>query len=138
MESVDAVRDHDAVVSVIVQMYQALGDRPEFDRHLHQAITIWESDAHEMLQGTAQLDALRDRRAAVAGHPHQPAAVVAPESIRVDVWGDTAVARYNLKASYEAVARRDESFRVTDVLRRSGERWLIVHHHSEAMAQTVT
>ena len=129
MQPVDTVQDQEAVASVIVQLYRALGDRPAFDRHLHEAITIWESDAEGMLEGTAELDHLRDRRAAAAVGGPAPVSV-APESIRVDVWGDTAVARYLLKAVYDDVA--DDCFRVTDVLRRDDGRWLIVHHHSES------
>jgi ketosteroid isomerase-like protein len=120
---------HEGVAAVIVQLYKALGDRPAFDRHLHEAITIWESDADDLLHGTAELDALRDRRATTAA----PAAV-APESLKIDTWGDTAVARYVLRAVYDDHYAQDECFRVTDVLRRVDERWLIVHHHSEALA----
>lgn len=132
MNSVDTVQDEDAVTSVIVQLYRALGDRPAFDRHLHEAITIWESDADEMLHGTAQLDDLRDRRAAVAADSPTPVSVAA-ESIKVDVWGDSAVARYLLRAVHDGAGTEDECFRVTDVLRRIDGRWLIMHHHSESL-----
>lgn len=132
MQPVDTVQDQESVASVIVRLYQALGDRPAFDRHLHDEITIWESDAEEMLQGTAQLDDLRDRRAATVAPSKAPASV-APGPIRVDVWGDTAVARYLLTAVYDDVVTDDDRFRVTDVLRRTGGRWLIVHHHSESL-----
>jgi hypothetical protein len=128
-------RAQEAVASVIVQLYRALGDRPAFDRHLHEAITIWESDADAMLHGTAELDDLRDQRA--AGADADAPVVVAPESLKIDVWGDTAVARYVLTAVYDDDAAQDKSFRVTDVLRRTDERWLIVHHHSEALASAL-
>jgi ketosteroid isomerase-like protein len=134
MSSVDTAQDEDAVASVILRLYRALGDRPAFDDHLHEDITIWESDADDMLHGTAQLDDLRDRRAAIAADSAAPVSV-APESITIDVWGDSAVARYVLKAVYDA-GTEDECFRVTDVLRRIDGRWLIVHHHSESLTET--
>lgn len=132
MNHVETVQGEDAVVAVIEQLYEALGDRPAFDDHLHEDITIWESDADHMLHGTAQLDHLRDRRAAAAAGS-APSVSVAPHSLEVDVWGDTAVARYVLKAVYQDGAVQDKSFRVTDVLRRDGDRWLIMHHHSESL-----
>jgi len=132
MNHVETVQGEDAVAAVIEQLYRALGDRPAFDDHLHEDITVWESDADHMLHGTAQLDDLRDRRAAAAADSPAPVSV-APESIEVDVWGDTAVARYVLRAVYEDSVTQDQSFRVTDVLRRIGDRWVIAHHHSESL-----
>lgn len=119
------------VAAVIEQLYGALGDRPAFDRHLHPDITIWESDAEEMLRGTAELDRLRDTRADAEG-AERPVRVAA-ESLLTDIWGETAVARYMLRVAHAAPARPDTCFRVTDVLRRTDRRWLIVHHHSEAI-----
>jgi hypothetical protein len=132
MNSVDTAHDERAVASVIKQLYGSLGDRPAFDGHLHPEITIWESDADDMLYGTAQLDDLRDRRAAAAADSPVPRSV-APEAIRIDVWGDTAVARYVLKALYGDDVGKERAFRVTDVLRRVDMDWLIMHHHSESL-----
>lgn len=123
--------DVEAVRAVVHTMYTALGDRAEFDRHLDPSITIWESDAAGMLHGTRELDELRDER---AGRPRPHAAPrVRPEELLVDCWGDTALARYVLTARYDGAAE-DETFRVTDVLRRSGAVWKIVHHHAERTA----
>jgi hypothetical protein len=119
----DTIADH------IRSLYGCLGDRAGFDAHLDRAVTIWESDADRLLVGLADLDALRDGR--------QPAAdrtppTVVPEQLRTDDWGDTGLARYLLRASHPDPDRPDECFRVSDVLRRSGGRWVIVHHHAEA------
>ncbi|GAA3409407.1 hypothetical protein GCM10018952_10000 [Streptosporangium vulgare] len=48
------------------------------------------------------------------------------------MWDDTGVARYVLVA--EPPGGPAQRSRVTDVLRRVGGDWLIVHHHSELLA----
>lgn len=119
--------DLDEVAGTIRSLYRALGNRPAFDAHLHPDITIWESDAPELFT-LPGLDALRDERA--AGTERGPApAWVRPEQVRVDRWDETAVARFVLRAHHEGGA--DEIYRVTDVLRRDGQVWRIVHHHAE-------
>ena len=121
------------VATVIEELYAALGNRPAFDQHLHTEVTIWESDAETMLTGLAELDRLRDLRAAGARSDAEPPRVT-PESMHIDIWGDTAVARYLLHVEHAEATSADSFFRVTDVLRREDERWLIVHHHAEAVA----
>lgn len=117
----------DEVAAAIRSLYRALGDRPAFDAHLHPDITIWESDAPGLL-GLPELDALRDERAARGASGPAPA-WVRPEQLRVDRWQDTAVARFVLRA--HVPGGDDETFRVTDVLRRDADGWRIVHHHAE-------
>ncbi|WP_420112073.1 nuclear transport factor 2 family protein [Pseudactinotalea sp.] len=117
----------DEVAGTLRSLYRALGDRPAFDAHLHPAITIWESDAATLLT-LPELDALRDQRAERSVSGAAPA-WVRPEQIRVDRWDDTAVARFVLRAHREGGV--DETFRVTDVLRRGEQGWRIVHHHAE-------
>lgn len=116
------------VAATVRSLYDALGDRASFDAHLHPDLTIWESDAGELL-GLVGLDALRDERARrrVSG---PPPAWVRPEALVVDRWEDTAVVRYVLRA-HSGGGAADETFRVTDVLRHVDGRWLIVHHHAE-------
>lgn len=118
----------DDVAATIRSLYRALGDRAAFDAHLDPAITIWESDADGLL-GLAELDALRDGRADRAAAAPAPPLWVRPEQLVVDRWDAVAVARFVLRA--HVADGPDETFRVTDVLRREGERWRIVHHHAE-------
>lgn len=120
----------DELTATISGMYRSLGDRPAFDAHLHPDLTIWESDADQLLSGLAALDELRDRRAADA--PGPAPAEVAPEQFRADAWGDTGLVRYVLRARH-GDDRPDVCFRVTDVLRRTDHGWRIVHHHAEAV-----
>ncbi|MFV2102955.1 nuclear transport factor 2 family protein [Micromonospora sp. LOL_024] len=118
------------LTTTISQMYRSLGDRSAFDAHLHPELTIWESDAGQLLHGLADLHALRDRRAAEAAGPAP--LTVAPEQLHADAWGDTGLVRYVLRARHGG-DRPDTCFRVTDVLRREGAGWRIVHHHAEAV-----
>ncbi|GAB3932691.1 nuclear transport factor 2 family protein [Micromonospora vulcania] len=120
----------DELTTLISDLYRSLGDRPAFDAYLHPDLTIWESDADALLSGLAALDDLRDRRATAASGP--PPVAVAPEQFRADAWEDTGLVRYVLRARYGG-DRPDECFRVTDVLRREGATWRIVHHHAEAV-----
>jgi hypothetical protein len=120
------------IAAVVSDLYAAYGDRARFDTHLHPELTIWESDSPTMLRGIAELDTLRDSRAPAVSAA--PLACLGPEELVVDTWGETGLARYLLRAAYADPDRADQLFRVTDVLRRDGGRWRIVHHHAEALA----
>ncbi|MBO4208584.1 nuclear transport factor 2 family protein [Micromonospora echinofusca] len=120
----------DDLTATITDMYRSLGDRAAFDAHLHPDLTIWESDADTLLTGLAALDDLRDRRA--ARPPAASPVAVAPEQLRAVAWGDTGLVHYVLRARHDG-DHPDECFRVTDVLRREGDTWRIVHHHAEAV-----
>ncbi|MEU7935416.1 nuclear transport factor 2 family protein [Micromonospora echinofusca] len=121
----------DDLTAAITDMYRSLGDRAAFDARLHPDLTIWESDAPDLLDGLAALDDLRDRRASARAAAAPPTSVT-PEQFRTEAWGDTGLVRYVLRARY-AAGQPDECFRVTDVLRRDERGWRIVHHHAEAL-----
>lgn len=123
----------DEVAAVIRSLYQCLGNRPAFDAHLADDITMWESDAQGLLRGLGALDELRDARAARGAAGSGPAlAAVGPEEVVVDRWGDVAVARCILRVEFAEDGVADETFRVTDVLvRGAGAAWRIQHHHAE-------
>lgn len=122
--------EHGEIGRFVVDLYACLGDRSRFDAHLDPDITIWESDAGRLLHGLAALDELRAARAA---RPRTGSlAGLGPEELTVDVWGDSALARYVLRARYHGDGP-DDLFRVTDVLRLSSSGWRIVHHHAEAV-----
>jgi hypothetical protein len=124
------------VLAATRAMYDAYGDRPRFDAHLHPDVTIWESDQPGGLIGLPELDALRDSRSAAADAPRPVLSVL---HAVVDRWGDgVAVIRYVLRAE---LAGAVTEFRVTDVLAGSAADgpdgggspvgWRIVHHHAE-------
>ncbi|MCA2225513.1 YybH family protein [Nonomuraea aurantiaca] len=115
-----------AVWAVVTNMYDAYarGDRAGIDRLLHPEATIFDSEAPDLITSRTQLDKVRDARP--ADGPKETG--VTPYDEVVDVWGDTALARYLLRVDYET--GKPEIVRTTTVLRRfaSGE-WLIVHVH---------
>ncbi len=49
--------------------------------------------------------------------------------VRVDVWGDTALACYYLDFEYKEPNAMIASVRITDLLRRIDGAWKIMHHH---------
>lgn len=122
--------DHAKIVAGINDMYDAFlaGDRARFDRHLHADVTTWETHLPGPLRTRAELDAYRAQRDSAGARPVLDR--LAPQQLRVDVWGDAAVARYVLVA-VPAGGGPAEHSRVTDVLRRTADGWRIVHHHSE-------
>ncbi|MEV0397507.1 nuclear transport factor 2 family protein [Polymorphospora rubra] len=123
--------DADLIAAGIDDLYDAFlaGDRQRFDSHLHADVTTWETHLPGPLRTRAELDTYRDRRDAAGARPQL--AVLAATDLRVDVWDDTAVARYVLVA--EPKDGPAQHSRVTDVLRRTADGWRIVHHHSELL-----
>ncbi|MDQ7904894.1 DUF4440 domain-containing protein [Phytohabitans sp. ZYX-F-186] len=122
--------DAATIAAGIADMYDAFlaGDRKRFDSHLHPDVTTWETHLPGPLRSRAELDAYRDGRDSAGRRPALDR--LDATDLRVDVWNDTAAARYVLVAVPAGTADAERS-RVTDVLRRDGGRWLIVHHHAE-------
>ncbi|MFI6513025.1 DUF4440 domain-containing protein [Streptosporangium sp. NPDC050855] len=127
----DAGADATAIAAGIDDMYDAFlsADRARFDRHLHAEVTTWETHLPGPLRTRSELDAYRDGRDGSGARPELDR--LAAEDKRIDVWGDTGLARYVLVA--EPPGGPAQHSRVTDVLRRVGGDWLIVHHHSELL-----
>ncbi|MEV8630345.1 DUF4440 domain-containing protein [Streptosporangium sp. NPDC051023] len=127
----DAATDAEAIAAGIDDMYDAFlqADRERFDGHLHAEVTTWESHLPGPLRTRAELDAYREERDRSGARP--ALARLCAQDKRIDAWGDTGVARYVLVA--EPSDGPAEYSRVTDVLRRTGGEWLIVHHHSELL-----
>ncbi|MFD6565726.1 nuclear transport factor 2 family protein [Micromonospora profundi] len=124
-----------AIAADIDDMYDAFlaGDTERFDTHLHAEVTTWETHLPGPLRTRAELNEYREQRDA-AGRPQL--AVLAARDKRIDVWDDFGVARYVLVSQLGA-DDEPEFARVTDVLRRIDGRWVIVHHHSELVRDSV-
>ncbi len=119
-----------AIAAGIDDMYAAFvaGDRSRFDAHLHETVTTWETHLPGPLRTRSELDEYRKTRDE-AGQRPVLAALIATDK-RIDVWGDTGVARYVL-VSRPSDGSPEQQTRVTDVLRCVDGSWRIVHHHAE-------
>ena len=122
-----------AIASGIDDMYVAFldGDRRRFDSHLHDDVTVWETHVPDGLMSRNQLDDFRSRRNTAGARP-QLARLEATEKRDRRV-GDTGLARYELISGEDRSDNGAQRARVTDVFRRIDGRWLIVHHHAEAV-----
>lgn len=125
--------DAEAIAAGIDDMYDAFlaADRDRFDGHLHTEVTTWETHLPGPLRTRAELDAYREGRDRSGARPALTR--LSAEDKRIDVWDDAGVARYLLVA--EPPQGPVQRSRVTDVLRRVGGDWLIVHHHSELLGR---
>ncbi|OZC55591.1 hypothetical protein CH267_13620 [Rhodococcus sp. 06-621-2] len=110
-------------------MYDAFQHRDweRFNVHLDPSVTAWETHLPEMIDGQAELDALRASRPAPARLSDFGAS-----ALKVDSWGDTAIARYLLIGT-DATTAIERRSRVTEAFRWNGVRWVIVHRHSERL-----
>lgn len=120
--------EESAVLAELTDMYDSflVQDRTRFDSHLDADVTTWESHLPRLVTRD-ELDAYRDGRAPSAV-PQLAELRVDPQ--RIDVWGDHALARYELIA-VPADGADAETTRVTDVFTRTGASWRIIHHHAE-------
>lgn len=110
-------------------MYEAYdaGDRAGIDALLTTDATIWDSVEPALIVSRQQLDKVRDARP--TDGPLETGLRAYDEVI--DVWGDTALARYLLRVDFEE--GEPEIVRTTTVLRRSSAGWHIVHVHENTL-----
>jgi ketosteroid isomerase-like protein len=121
--------DAAAVAEVIRGVFQAFGDgRTDLiEAALAEECTIWDVFTPQLIQGprerarfhAADQDQMR-ARGPLTWKLNEPL---------LDVWDDTAVARYLLDFEYKPPRALAGTVRITDLLRRIDGRWLIVHHH---------
>jgi len=118
-----------AVLDGLRDMYAGFlaNDQVRFDQHLAPDVTTWESHLPSLMS-RAELDEYRSRRS-----PEQRPLLtdLRIQNPRIDVWGDQAVARYELVAIPQDPQQVTEIRRVTDVLQQQHGQWVIVHHHAE-------
>lgn len=128
----DATSAEQEIAEVLEDLYDAYraNDQTRFDSHLSPEVTAWES-YFERLYSRGDLDRFREQRAAAGTRPTR--SELYADILRTDVWGDTALVRYLLVGRASADAE-PETKRVTEVMRKTDGRWLIVHRHAESHA----
>jgi ketosteroid isomerase-like protein len=124
--------DGEAVWATVATVYAGFltGDAGAIDTVLDDHVTIWNHDHAPLLYGVADLDAVRADRAAVPSTGPAVASLT-PRDVLVDGVGDVAWCRHLLDVGH--ADGTSSTARVTDVLRRSGDGWLICHHHEQEL-----
>jgi hypothetical protein len=136
--SAGSAQDRAAVWSALLDIYAGFtaGDRERIDSRIHPEATIWDSAAPELLFGRADLDRIRAERPVGPGAPVVTGIHASDEVI--DVWDDTALARYTLRVEFapgaDGVTPAPERIRNTAVARRTAQGWLVVHNHEDLLA----
>lgn len=118
-----------AAVNAIYQGFLA-GDRDAIDRNISPDATVWDSSHEPLLRGKADLDAVRDAR---RPEDASPSSLDAVDPV-IDIFGDIGLVRHVLIASFPpGGGGRELRIRNTSVWRRSGERWVCLHNHEDAI-----
>ena len=124
-----AKSDAGSVAATIRGMFErfAAHDPHGVEAALHPDCTVWDLFVPELICGVEARRRFHedDQQQAQA----RGALTLNIDDPLIDVWGDTAVARYFLHFRYEPPNAISGTVRITSVLRRTQGEWRIVHHH---------
>lgn len=120
----------DAIRAVIQGMFDAFAahDTAGVEAALDKDCTVWDVFVPDLIQGVETRLAYHeaDRSQSMARGP----LTMSMSDPLIDVWGDTALARYVLSFAYEPPNPVAGKVRISTVFRRSDAGpWRIVHHH---------
>jgi uncharacterized protein (TIGR02246 family) len=120
---------HAEIAALIRGMYRAFadGDPAGIEAALHPDATVWDVFTPQLIRGRAEREAFHAADQAQKNARGRLSFTVSEPL--VDVWGDVAVARYELDFRYEPPNATAGRVRITDVLGQVDGRWRIVHHH---------
>lgn len=129
--------DPAAIAAAIRTMYAAFArhDPATIEDVLHPDCTVWDVFTPHLIRGREEREAFH--AADQAQMQARGALSFSLTEPLVDVWDDTAVARYTLAFSYEPPNATAGAVRISDVLRRQAGRWRIVHHHEGLVPEGV-
>ena len=98
---------------------------------MHAEATVWDVFTPHMIRGAVEREKFHaDDQKQMQARGALSWSLEPPD---VRVWGDTAVACYTLSFVYQPPNATAGTVRITDVLRRAGDKWRIVHHHEGMM-----
>ncbi len=125
----NASAERQAVEAAIRDMFRRFAEHdPEgVEAALHDDCTVWDLFVPQLIVG-------REERRRFHADDQAQAQARGPLSMHIDapvidVWGDTALARYLLRFHYEPPNAVEGVVRITSVLRKQDGAWLVVHHH---------
>ncbi len=89
--------------------------------------TVWDVFTPHLIRGKAERDKVHadDQQQMLA----RGKLTMTIEDPVVDAWDTTALARYYLNFEYQPPNATKGRVRITNVFRRRGDKWWIVHHH---------
>ncbi len=106
-------------------------DPDGIEGHMHPDATVWDVFTPDLIRGRKERDAFHaeDQKQMQARGPLS----LSLEDPDVDVWENTAIAKYYLSYTYQPPNAAEGRVRITDVFRRMDGKWRIVHHHEGAV-----
>ena len=117
------------VWALIRSIFESFANRNEqqLERPLADDCTVWDVFEPGFIQGREERHAFHERDREQSERRGKLAWDLVP--LRVDQFGDMAVARYYLDFSYQPPYPASGRIRITDVLQQTEDGWQIVHHH---------
>lgn len=106
-------------------------DPDGIENHMHPESTVWDVFTPHLIRGTKEREKFHtDDQTQMQSRGKLSMTIKEPV---IDVWNDTAIARYYLNYSYESPNPASGNVRITDVFHKIKDKWLIVHHHEGAV-----
>jgi ketosteroid isomerase-like protein len=133
LSDISTPADPREIASLIRGIYEAfaVGNVTAIESALADDCTVWDVFTPQLIKGREERDRFHEAdqnqkssRGALTWRLDEPL---------IDVWGDTALARYVLEFAYAPPRAVEGTIRITDVLRKRDGRWRIVHHHEGTM-----
>lgn len=119
----------DEIWATVRSIFESFAARSEagIESRLADDCTVWDVFEPELIRGRAERDAFhaRDRAQSEARGPFSWQLV----PLQASVYGEIAIASYYLDFEYQPPGAARGRVRITDVLRRHGSGWQIIHHH---------
>lgn len=137
MSDISTAAESREIAGLIRGIYEAFaeGNVGAIEAALAEDCTVWDVFTPQLIRGSKERERFhaadqqqKSSRGALTWRLDEPL---------VDVWNDTAIARYVLEFAYAPPNPVAGTIRITDVLRRRDGRWRIVHHHEGSMPSGV-
>ncbi len=128
----------DEVGAIIQGIFDAFQnhDPAGIEAGMHPDATVWDVFVPRLFRGAAERAEFH--AADQAQMQSRGPLTLSIDTPVVDGWGqDTAIAKYTLSFAYEPPNATSGTVRITDVLRKIGGRWLVVHHHEGMVPEGV-
>ena len=121
--------DTDEIATMIRANFAAFeaGDAGGMRAMDHPDSTIWDGFLPDLIVGAEGRAAFR--KGDIAQSKRRGRLTITIDDPLVDVWENTALARYCLRFTYQPPNATEGYVRITDVFRRAGGQWQRMHHH---------